>query len=83
MNKFHSVPVQKPAEILSGAGRENAVIRAVMLLVEQHMDVRILNAADEKVQQFPGVAAHRAGASEAMMTLHGAICRVVDGAETF
>lgn len=74
---FHPIPLD-PAEHLRNT-RENNVVRAFMTVLEQHLATRQTAAGAESVQQFPSVAAYRAGMAEALAQLHGAVCRLVDG----
>lgn len=82
MRPFHPDTLRDPGSILKDQ-RETALLRAVMLVVENHLTSRTAGAGAEDAQRFPSVAAHRAGAMESLATLHGAICRIVDGKESF
>ena len=78
LRPFHPEPIPQAGLVLFDQ-RENEVLRAVMLLLEQHIGDRMDRALLEAHQQFPAIAAHMAGAAESLLVLHGAIISLVDG----
>lgn len=78
LRPFHPDGLDRPAQHLRNA-RENPAVRALMLLLEEQLQERRRLALEESAQVSPGVAAHRAGAADALGEFHATVCRVVAG----
>ncbi len=75
---FHAVPLENPgAELI--AQHDDVRLRAVMMVLEQHIGERLGRCLVESHQQVPGVAAHMAGAADSLMVFHEAVRNLVEG----
>lgn len=70
--------LKAPEEVLRNT-RSDACVRAVMQVLEARIAEAANLATDERTQQLPGVAAHRAGVLAGLLDLHDEISAIADG----